>query len=98
GPVSGVVLSCQPALPLEYEMIWPSSLGLAVGKTHASTVMLPVVLKAAGAPRSTKLDVPLNDRPLPTLPEVVQVVFCSVPVRLLPETSAVVVPLPSPKG
>src|SRR5438132_1390575 len=57
GPVSGVVFSCHPVL-FDKAMICPSSAGLAVGKTQASNDRLPVVWRAAGKPRSTKLEVP----------------------------------------
>ena len=45
----------------------------------------------------TALLVPLNESALPKRPRLVQVADCNVPVRLLPERSAVVEPVPSSK-
>src|SRR6266567_6882735 len=95
GPVSLLVLSCQPALPFASETMFPSSAGLAVAKTQASQLILPDGRNDAGAPRSTYAVLPLKDSAVPNLPEFVQVVLWTVPVRPLPDASAVVVPLPS---
>ena len=38
-PVSGLVLSCQPSESPDLAMIWPSSGGFAVEKTHALRVV-----------------------------------------------------------
>src|SRR5438046_10434344 len=94
GPVSGVSLSCQPAVVLELAMMSPSSAGQRVGKTHASQVMLPLGVSATGLPRSTKLEVPLKVRASPYLPCVVHVAPVIVPVMQLLEVSAVVEPNP----
>src|SRR3954470_5228455 len=95
GPVSGLVLNCQPLASLDLEMIWPSSPGLAVALTQAIQVMLPVVLSAVGLLRLTYAFVPLNERALPIFPLVLQVAPLRVPVMAFPEPSAVVVPIPS---
>src|SRR5205085_712893 len=68
--------------------------GVPVGNTHASQVVLPVPVSATGRPRSTK-SVPSKDRASPYLPLVVHAAPWIVPVRPLPEASAVVVPRPS---
>src|SRR5437870_13156423 len=98
GPVSGLVLNCQPA-PLDLATICPSSAGLALAYTQALQVMLPVICRSAAFPRSTYAVEPFSERPLPYLPEAVKVAPPkSVPVWPLPVASAVVVPLPSPKA
>src|SRR5215468_6464881 len=67
------------------------------GKTHASSVM-PVVSRrrAASATVTQLVDELLNFSALPNLP-VVQVGLVIVPVRLFPDASAVVFPVPSSK-
>src|SRR3989442_652235 len=68
----------------------------ADGFTHASSV-IPLVRRSEGASLIvTRPLVPLKTKALPNLPWVVQVTpLPSVPVLLLPETSATVVPAPS---
>ena len=100
GPVSGLVLNCQPPLPppfVDFATIWPSSAGFAVAYTQALQVIIPVILSGVGLPRLTKLVVPLKTRAFPNLPAVVHVVPVRLPVIALPDASAVVVPVPSLK-
>ena len=69
----------------------------SVGLTQASSV-IPVVRSSEFESLTfTQALVPLKKSALPNLPLVDQVAFESVPVLLLPERSAVVVPLPSSK-
>src|SRR4249919_3001094 len=66
-----------------------------VGRTQPSTVI--AVVRSSELESATETDelVPLNESALPNLPSVDQVAFDSVPPLLLPDLSAVVVPLPS---
>ncbi len=69
--------------------------GVELGNTHASRV-IPVVSCSEGAlGMVTRALVPLNVSALPNLPAAVQVAAVIVPLLLLPEESATVVPLPS---
>src|SRR5262245_52619788 len=71
------------------------ALEAAVGKTHASRVA-PTVRFSEGEWGTVTKPAPLNASALPTLPWVLHVTpLPSVPVLLLPETSATVVPEPS---
>ena len=65
------------------------------GFTHASKVMADVSRNEGESFTVTRALVPLKDRALPYLPEVLQVAPLIVPVLLLPDRSATVVPLPS---
>src|SRR6476620_9027480 len=67
----------------------------AVGFTHASTVIPLVSRNNALSATVTQAFVPLKESALPYLPDVVQAALESVPVSKLPDTSAVVVPVPS---
>ena len=69
----------------------------AVGLTQPSIVM-PVVRSSEFESGTVTIAlVPLKERALTELARVDQVAFESVPVLLLPDWSAVVVPLPSSK-
>jgi hypothetical protein len=67
------------------------------GLTHASRVIALVRSSEFESGTFTRADVPLKNNALPNLPAVDQVAFDRVPVLLLPERSAVVVPVPSSK-
>src|SRR3954471_3893401 len=67
----------------------------AVGFTHASSVIPAVRFSEVALATVTSALVPLNDRALPNLPVVAQVALVRVPLLLLPDESAVVVPVPS---
>ncbi len=69
--------------------------GVAVGNTHASSVIPVVSCSEAALGTVTRALVPLNASALPNLPAAVQVAPLIVPLLLLPEVSATVVPLPS---
>ena len=70
---------------------------LAVGKTHASSVMPLVKSRLATSLTLTRLLVPLKDKFFPNFPDVFQVAPPMVPLFPLPEASAVVLPAPSSK-
>ena len=67
----------------------------AAGKTHASRVMPIVRSRPAASATVTQLLVPLNDSVLPNLPGLAHVAFATVPVRLFPDPSFALIPLPS---
>src|SRR5919201_3362826 len=67
----------------------------ADGFTHASSVMPPVRRNDGASLTVTRALVPLNTSALPNFPAVVQVAPVIVPVLLLPDESATVVPEPS---
>src|SRR5690348_5043858 len=70
---------------------------IAVGYTHASSVMALARSREAESATVTQLFVPLNDRALPYLPEVLQVAPEIVPAFPFPEASPSVEPVPSSK-
>src|SRR5262245_60167515 len=67
------------------------------GLTQASSVIRWVRSREAASATVTQLLVPLKERAFPYLPAVVHVAPERVPVLLVPEESAVVVPAPSSK-
>src|SRR6266536_3718340 len=90
-----LVLNSQPPVLSPRATICPSSTGLVVGKTHASQLMLPLVLSESGPPRSTNVELPLNDSALPYLPAVVQSAFCTLPLMPFGPESEATLPRPS---
>src|SRR5258705_10640068 len=70
---------------------------VAVGKTHAESVMAVVTLSEAELLTTTRLLVPLKLSALPYRPSVDHVAPEMVPVLLLSDASATVVPVPSLK-
>ena len=70
---------------------------IAVGYTHASSVMPLVRSSELESAAVTQLFAPLNDSALPYRPVAVQAAPETVPVLPLPEPSTAVVPLPSLK-
>jgi hypothetical protein len=71
--------------------------GVVVGYTQASSVIPVVNCSDADEGTVTTAFVPLNTSALPNFPAVVHVAPLIVPVLLLPEASATVVPAPSAK-
>src|SRR6476660_6577145 len=65
------------------------------GLTQASSVMPVERWRAAASGTLTRVLEPLNDTAPPNLPELLHFALTSLPVLLLPEASAVVVPDPS---
>src|SRR5882672_10303482 len=53
GPVSGLVLNCQPSTSCDLPTMIPSSRGSAAAFTHALHVALPVSCSALGFPTPT---------------------------------------------
>jgi hypothetical protein len=68
---------------------------VALGRTHASTVIPVVRSRLAESGIVTQLLVPLNESAPPKRPEALQVAPLIVPVLPLPDASAVVPPPPS---
>jgi hypothetical protein len=69
--------------------------GVAVGYTHASSVIPVVSCNAAPFPTVTRALVPLNSNALPYRPAGVHVAPLIVPVYPFPELSTTVGPAPS---
>src|SRR6266536_121892 len=90
-----LVLNSQPPVLSPRATICPSSTGLVVGKTHASQLMLPLVLSESGPPRSTELELPLKASAFPYLPAVVQLAPTMLPLIPFPDPSVATAPMPS---
>ena len=96
GPVSGLVLSCQPE-PFDFDDNFPSLAGFAATLTQASIVMLPVSWRSGGA---AQVDVAAGSVERESAP--VHSPGCPGranhrPVRLFPDESFTVVPFRSSK-
>src|SRR4029079_4472111 len=79
------MIACHPADPA------------AAGLIQASRVIAVDRRSTAASATVTRESLPLNATRPPNLPPAVQVALVSAPVRPWPETSAVVVPVPSSK-
>ena len=82
-----------PACSLKRTVRQPTP--VAVGRTHASSVIAVVRSSEATSATVTQLELPLNESAPPYLPAVVHAVFVATPSLLLPDVSRTDVPRPS---